>query len=83
MKLIGRFGRHATASDMLEFLGLPRTAKLPKEGMPKREIQGVRVYVKPFVSNGSRRTVKHRVIAICTCGRHIPTGRINQHRCQP
>lgn len=83
VKLTGKFGR-ASASDMLELLGLKRTAKLPKEGMPEREIQGVRVYVTPSTSGGTRqrRSCKHRVFAICDCGQHVPTGRLHQHKCK-
>jgi hypothetical protein len=79
----GRHGR-ATAGDMLELLGFKRTANLPKEALPVREIQGVPVYVKPSTSGGTRerRRCSHRVIAICTCGQHVPTGRLHQHKCE-
>lgn len=81
VKLIGRYGR-AQAGDMLILLGVK---KLPKEGMPEREIQGVRVYVKPstFNDRGTRRRgLKHRVFAICDCGQHVPVGRLRQHVCK-
>ena len=83
VRINGRHGR-ATASDMLELLGLKRTANLPREAMPEREIQGVRVYVKASTSGGTRarRECKHRVIAICDCGQHVPTGRLHQHKCK-
>jgi len=84
VKILGRFNRSASASDMLELLGLKRTGKLPKEGMEVRDIQGVQVYVKPSTSGGTRNTRRcnHRVIAICTCGQHVPTGRLHQHICK-
>lgn len=85
VRINGRNGWRASAADMVELLGLKRTAKLPKEGMPEREIQGVRVYVKPstFVGRGySRGGLRHRVFAICDCGRHVPVGRLHQHKCK-
>jgi len=68
---------------MLELLGLSRTAKLPKGEMSTRLIQGVQVYVKASTSGGTRtrRSCSHRVIAICDCGKHVPTGRLHQHKC--
>ena len=83
VRIEGRYG-YANNGDMLEHLGLKRTAKLPKEGMPERLIQGVRVYVKPSESGGTRarRACKHRVMAICECGQHVPTGRLHQHKCK-
>jgi len=78
VRIQGRHG-YANNGDMLELLGLKRTANLPKEGMPERLIQGVRVYVKPSASTPARRSCAHRVIAICTCGQHVPTGRLHQH----
>lgn len=79
-KILGKYGR-AHAADMLRLLGVK---KLPKEGMEEREIQGVRVYVKPSLSGGTRltRRCNHRVFAICECGRHVPAGRLHQHICK-
>jgi hypothetical protein len=60
------------------------TAKLPVEGMPERLIQGVRVYVKPLPPSASsfRNFCGLRVMAICTCGQHVPVGRLHQHICK-
>lgn len=76
----GRY-RHADAHDMYALLGVK---SLPPEGMPERLIQGVRVYVKPLESKvGPRRNWQGlRVIAICECGRHVPVGRMHQHKCK-
>ena len=73
--------RDATAADMREYLGLARNAKLPAEGMPEREVHGVLVYVAPLNPATSRRRL-HRIYAICTCGTHVPAGRLHQHRCR-
>jgi len=83
VKLIqGRHGK-AWASDMYEFLGLDRLAgKLPTEGMPVRDIQGVQVYVKPLPPGPPRKRQSLRVTAICECGRHVPVGRMHQHKCK-
>lgn len=70
---------------MYRALGLKVTDHLPSEGMPEREVTvrynndgspelTLPVYVKP-PQNG-----KHRVIAICNCGKHVPFGRLGQHR---
>jgi hypothetical protein len=81
-RIVDRFGRwNAQAPDIYNYLGVG--SKLPPEGLPEREIQGVRVYVTPSISGGTRATKssKHRVFAICECGRHIPVGRLRQHKC--
>lgn len=79
----GKHGR-ATSSDMMEFLGLGRNAKLPKNGLPEQDIQGVRVYVTPqrVLRPGERKSSSHRIFAICNCGQHVPTGRLHQHKCK-
>lgn len=79
-KIVGRYGR-ATSSDMRELLGV---RDLPAEGMPEREIQGVRVYVAPQapLTQGQRHRATHRIFAICECGKHVPVGRLHQHKCK-
>ena len=82
-KLIqGRY-RYADARDMYALLGV-KAGALPAEGMPERVIQGVRVYVKPLPPKQSTRRnfAGLRVIAICECGRHVPVGRLHQHKCK-
>jgi len=75
---------NANSGDLHELLGLDRTADLPAEGMPEREIQGVRVYVKsksddPEVS----RSRPHRVYCVCPmCEQHMSAGRLHQHVCK-
>lgn len=71
--------RQATAGDLLAMLGLKAGGHLPTDGMAERLIDGVRVYVAPKVA-GNRRVRGHRVYAICDCGRHIPVGRLHQHK---
>lgn len=82
VKITGRWG-YANAQDMYRLLGVSR---LPVEGMPARDIQGVQVYVKPL-SAGPRlprhgKRLSHRVIAICNCGQHVSVGRLHQHKCK-
>jgi hypothetical protein len=84
MKLItGRY-RYANATDMYTYLGVTQ-GSLPAEGMPERVIDGVRVYVRPLPpKTGMRRNwAGLRVMAICDCGRHLPVGRMHQHKCTP
>ena len=79
MRLIqGRYG-YANATDMYNFLG---TSVLPIEGMPERLIQGVRVYVKPLPEGKPGQRQSLRVTAICDCGKHVPVGRMHQHKCK-
>lgn len=76
MKTIrGRY-HYANAHDMYRELG---TSRLPVEGMPEREIQGVRVYVKPLPPGAPRARQSLRVTFICDCGKHVPVGRTHQH----
>lgn len=79
VRIEGRFGRRADSTDMLKELGVK---KLPREAMPERLIQGVRVYVKAYERTHPRHTSTHRVMAICNCGQHVPTGRLHQHKCK-
>lgn len=74
----GRFGR-AQSGDMHRLLGVKR---LPDEGMQVRWIQGVQVYVKPIVRVKGTKSSRHRVYVICECGRHVPAGRLHQHKCE-
>jgi len=88
-KIVGRYGYSAQAHDMYQFLGVK---SLPAEGMAERLIQGVRVYVRPLTCPveqsgwGGRHMRRNwqglRVMAICDCGRHIPVGRMHQHKCK-
>lgn len=78
----GRDDWNAQSGDMHELLGLGRTADLPAEGMPEREIQGVRVYVKPLDPATSHHR-PHRVYVICPmCEKHMSAGRLHQHVCK-
>ena len=88
--------RNAHSHHILAMLGLPPRAKLPKEGMPPRQIQGFKVWVAPlspdydahatYTHNG--RTYRygkrstHRVLTECPCCRKVlSVGRLHQHRC--
>lgn len=74
-------GRNAHSSQIKILLGLDQKAKLPKEGMPVREIQGIKVFVAPLDPARSRRRL-HRVRAICpACGMEMSAGRLHQHVC--
>lgn len=80
-KILDKWGYQANAHEMRRLLGVQR---LPIEGMPERTINGVRVYVKPqapTIPPGQRKRHSHRIIIICTCGQHVPSGRIHQHSC--
>lgn len=66
----------AHSADINEMLGLGRKGKIPREGMPPREIQGITVWVEPF------RPGPFRLRARCkcpTCAKEMPVGRLAQH----
>lgn len=73
----------ADASELYRLLGV-RPGALPAEGLPERTIQGIRVYVRPLPEKtGQRRNWDGlRVMAVCACGRHLPVGRLHQHKCK-
>jgi hypothetical protein len=80
----GSLTRPVHSSAMLQLLGVSGS-KLPAEGMPAREIQGIRVWVAPLPprepgQRGKRST--HRVRCACPdCGAEVSAGRLFQHRC--
>ena len=70
------------SGEMLQALGLKPGGHLPADGLPPRELQGVTVYVAPAAPAASgRKSSRHRVMAVCSCGRHVSAGRLHQHRC--
>jgi hypothetical protein len=87
-------GRNMWSGEMMKTLGLKAGGHLPKEGMPERVIQGIRVYVKPAPESvvvvkhfgkrvGILKRSNHRVMAICPgCKRHLSAGRLHQHVCK-
>lgn len=68
-----------------EMLGV--TGKLPREGMPPREICGIVVWVEPLPDRPPNVTWKrstHRVRCECPgCGVKLSVGRLRQHVCKP
>lgn len=75
----GRYGRANSTDHAGLYLGVKT---LPKTAMAERQINGVTVYVRPYVKAAhGRKTCTHRIMAICACGRHVPTGRLHQHVC--
>jgi hypothetical protein len=80
-KLYGRsWAMHS--DEMLKTLGV-EGSKLPLEGLPQREIQGIQVWVVPHVPHpNGRKSSKHRVLCACpNCGRVLSAGRLHQHKC--
>jgi hypothetical protein len=82
---------HAHHSDVREMLGLSPKAKLPKNGLPAREVQGITVWVEPaapavyaykpgFYVPRKVKSSTHRVRALCPqCGQEVSAGRLHQH----
>lgn len=83
--IVGPSGRNAQSHHIRQMLGLADNAKLPIEGMPKRSIQGITVWVEPLESrpSGMRyRRSDHRVLAQCPgCNKILSAGRLHQHVC--
>ena len=72
----------AHSSTMLELLGLPPKAKLPKDGMNAVMIQGVEVWITPLDIARAKKQF-HRVRCECPiCGEEMSAGRLNQHICK-
>lgn len=76
-----KYGWQMSSSQLHRRLGLKPTAPIPKDYttfLQPQDIDGVQVYViKPPVEGGR----KHRVWCICPdCGKHVPAGRLQQHR---
>jgi hypothetical protein len=68
---------------MLKLLGI-ETGRLPLEGMPSREIQGVQVWVTPIgeMPANRRKRNAHRLMCACPdCGKVLSVGRLHQHKC--
>lgn len=82
MRILDKHGYTAHSHHIKVMLGLDAKAKLPSEGMPAREIQGITVYVLSIEDARARKQF-HRVMAICpTCKAHLSAGRLHQHVCQ-
>lgn len=82
----------AFAADVLKMLGI-NGKKLPPEAREPVIIQGVKVWVTPYVErigvdrwSGKAKRIKssaHRVMAECpNCGKHLSAGRLHQHKCK-
>lgn len=71
----------AHSADINEMLGLGRKGKVPIEGLPARQIQGVNVWAISLAgarSLGQRFSL--RVMCECpVCGRKMAVGRLAQH----
>lgn len=80
---------NAHSKTVRELLGLKRTAKLPAEGMPEQQVQGIVVWVNPapapvYVQRWGKTVLlhraTHRVMARCPiCGEEMSAGRLHQH----
>lgn len=71
----GRFVAHS--ADINEMLGLGRKGKTPTEGMVRRWIQGVQVWV---VARSPGDRFRLRVMCECPiCRKIMPVGRLGQH----
>jgi hypothetical protein len=75
-----------------QLLGLEPTQKLPKEGMSARIVEGIKIWVTPYIPTMSInrwtgktvlvKTSKHRVMGQCPqCNREMSAGRLFQHVC--
>jgi hypothetical protein len=79
----------ANAHAMYRLLTGRTNGKLPPEGQGDTVVtddtgQKVIVYVKPLGERkaGQRKRHTHRVYTVCSCGEHVPVGRLHQHKCK-
>lgn len=89
--LLNERGWNMHWSELRVHLGMKLGAKLPKHGIPPRQLMGWTVWVEPqhppveVIRNGMRKkldTRHHRVKAQCPeCGAIISAGRTHQHKC--
>jgi hypothetical protein len=57
--------------------------KWPEAGLPPIVLQGIKVWVKPFVRTPGRKSSAHRVMCECpSCGKVMSAGRLFQHVCK-
>jgi hypothetical protein len=79
--------QNAQSHHVKRMLGVGEKWNLPKEGMPPRLIQGIKVWVTPLPEMPAGRRTKrsaHRVLAECPdCKRTVSVGRLRQHVCPP
>lgn len=77
------FSHHVKA-----LFGLTSEAKWPAEGLPEREVNGWKIWVKPLAlspDTGKRlfRRMRHRAVAQCPkCSQVMSIGRVHQHTCK-
>ena len=70
---------NAQSHDVKQLFGLDLDAKWPDEGLPEREIQGFKCWVRPLAFSRTFKTF-HRAVAECpVCRKTISIGRIHQH----
>lgn len=77
--------RPASAHEVIAMLGIAN-GHLPVDGLLQRDIQGIKVYVRPLAgdapTNHAGRRFSLRVMAVCpACQRHVAASRLAQHRC--
>jgi len=77
------YGGAWSRNNLLAFLGYSRRPEADYFCSPHPiGNTGMRVYLKRGVHGKDRRgkSSRHRLIVICTCGQHVPAGRMGQHR---
>jgi hypothetical protein len=73
-------GWPAWAHHVKQMLGIK--GAIPAEGVPEQIIQGYRVYAISL-QQAKEQGVFHRVRIVCPqCAKHVPAGRIRQHKCK-
>ncbi len=73
--LMNEFGRPMSSAELRKAMGLSTTLHLPDTFGPV-DVDGTSVYIVPKTPGQFR----IRTIAVCSCGKHVPAGRLFQHR---
>lgn len=76
--LVDKHGRVAHDRDVKVMFGLGEKAKWPVEGMPARNIQGIKCWIRPVLVLYQNRGL--RAMGECpVCKKEMPIGRLAQH----
>jgi hypothetical protein len=75
-------GWNAHEGDLKKMFGLEPKKKWPAEGLPPRNIQGIKVWVNPRTT-ATQENQFHRCRAECPrCLKILSAGRLHQHKCE-
>jgi hypothetical protein len=78
MFLLNKNGWQMSSAELRQRIGLKAGGHLPVDGLGPVDVDGTIVHVHR--KHPGTKTRQHRVMALCTCGKYVPAGRLHQHR---